>query len=100
MQQQYPPPQPVYYGQQYGGCMKLILYILSLWIPLAGVIIGVIFMSRPDPESKRLGQTCLILGIISFVLSCCLVVVGIIAWPTLLILMEEYALGWLANPVF
>jgi hypothetical protein len=44
-------------------------------MPLAGLIIGVIFISRPDPESKSLGQTCLILGIISFVLSCCLGVV-------------------------
>ncbi|MEA3339454.1 MAG: hypothetical protein U9R15_05755, partial [Chloroflexota bacterium] len=68
-------PQPVYYGSQYSGCLKFILYAISFLIPLAGVIIGVIFLSRPDPESKSMGQTCLILGIVSFVLSCCLAIV-------------------------
>ncbi|MDF1515497.1 MAG: hypothetical protein P1S60_16935 [Anaerolineae bacterium] len=67
-----PPPQPVYYaGPRYSGCLKFILYLASFFIPLVGLIAAVIFMSRGDPESKSLGQTCLILGIISFVLSCC-----------------------------
>ncbi|MBN1177991.1 MAG: hypothetical protein JXD18_02185 [Anaerolineae bacterium] len=69
-----PPPQPAYYGPQYSGCVKFLLYALSFFIPLAGVIIGVIFLSRPDPESKGMGQACLILGIVSFVLTCCLTV--------------------------
>lgn len=96
MYQQYPQPQPVYYGQQqYSGCMKFFLYVLSLWIPLAGIIIGIVFQSRPDPESKGLGRTCLILGIISFVLTCCLSVVAMIFWPALMITFQEYALVWL-----
>jgi hypothetical protein len=74
MYQQYPqyPQQPGYGYPQYGGCLKFILYLVSFFIPLGGLIIGVIFLSRPDPESKSLGQTCLILGIISILLSCCL----------------------------
>jgi len=95
MYQQYP-PQPAYYGQQYSGCMKFFLYALSLWIPLAGIIIGIVFKSRPDPESRGVGQTCLILGIISFALSCCLSIAAIVLWPTLMILLQEYALIWLA----
>ena len=99
MYQQYPPPQPVYYGQQYSGCMKFFLYILSLWIPIVGIIIGIVFQSRPDPESKGLGRTCLILGIISFALTCCLSVVVIVLGMTtgmLPIFLEEFSLGWLA----
>ena len=69
------PQQHIYYGSQYGGCLKFILYAASFFIPLVGLITGVIFLSRPDPESKRLGQTCQILGVVSFVLSCCLAVV-------------------------
>lgn len=76
MYQQYPPPQQIYYGSQYSGCLKFFLYILSFAVPLAGVIVGIVFTSRPDPESKRLGQACLILAIISVVVYCCLVVVG------------------------
>ncbi len=77
MYPQYPPPQqqPVYYGSQYSGCLKFFLYAISFFIPLAGLIIGVVFLSRPDPESKSLGQTCLIISIVAFVLSCCLVMV-------------------------
>ncbi len=66
-------PQPPYYGQQqYSGCVKFLLYALSLLIPLAGIIIGIVFTTRPDPESKGLGKTCLILGIASIVLGCCI----------------------------
>lgn len=88
------PPQPVYYGQQYSGCVKILLYVLSLWIPLAGVIIGIIFMSRPDPESKGLGKTCLILGIISFALTCCLsgLILALYFAGVLPILLEEFSL--------
>lgn len=82
--------------QQYSGCMKFFLYILSLLIPIAGIIIGIVFQSRPDPESKGLGRTCLILGIVSFVLTCCLTVVMISIWPILVIWLQEYALVGLA----
>ena len=60
--------QPVYYGSQYSGCLKFILYVLSFFMPIVGIIVGLIFMSRPDPESKSLGQTCLIISIASMVL--------------------------------
>ena len=70
---QYPQQQPVYYPQQqYSGCLKAFLYILSFFIPIAGVIIGIVFISRPDPESKSLGNACLIVGIASVVIWCCL----------------------------
>ena len=52
----YPPPQPVYAGPRYSGCMKFILYIASFFIPLVGIIAAIIFMSRQDPESKRLAN--------------------------------------------
>ena len=63
---------PYYYPQQqYSGCLKVLLYIVSFTIPLAGLIVGLVFISRPDPESKRLGQTCMILAILSIVVWCC-----------------------------
>jgi hypothetical protein len=86
-QPQYPPPQPGYYGPQYSGCVKILLYGLSFFMPLVGLIAGIIFMSRPDPESKRLGQTCLIVGLLGFALWCCLGVGGGVIVP---LLMEEY----------
>jgi hypothetical protein len=89
-QQPYQTPAPVYYGPQYSGCTKFLLYVLSLWIPIAGVIVGLIFMGRPDPESKRLGQTCLILGIVSFVITCCLAIIVATSWTTILAFLAPY----------
>jgi hypothetical protein len=67
-----PPPPPGYYGPQYSGCLKGFLYLISFFIPLVGVIVGLVYMSRVDPESKRLGQACLIIGIVGFVVECCI----------------------------
>lgn len=49
--------------------IKVLLYLVSFLIPVAGIIIGIIFMTRPDPEEKQVGKICLILGILSILLS-------------------------------
>jgi len=93
MYQQYPqyPQQPVYYQQQqYSGCLKFLLYAISFLWPLPiGFIIAIVFLSRPDPESKSLGNACLIISIITLVIYCCLSIAGIVAWPTLLVFLES-----------
>ena len=74
----YPPQQPQAYGPRYSGCLKFILYAVSAFIPLAGFVIAIIFMSKGDPEATSLGKTCLIIAIAMLVISCCLsVVLGI-----------------------
>ena len=65
----YPPPQ---YGPRYSGCLKFILYGLSFLIPLVGIIAGIVFMSKGDLESNRLGKTCLIISIVVIILGCCI----------------------------
>jgi hypothetical protein len=62
--------------KRYGSGMKILLYIVSFLIPLAGIIIGVIYMGKEDEESKALGKTCLIIGIVAFVLVCCCVAIS------------------------
>ncbi len=90
MYYQQPPPAypPQYYGPRYGGCLKFFLYLVSFSVPIAGIIIGIIFISRGDPESRSLGRTCLILGIISVVIACC-VGAGIPLVPILIELIAE-----------
>ena len=67
--QQQPPPG--YYGPRYSGCLKIILYVLSFAIPIVGIIVGIIFMSKGDPESNSLGKTCLAISIVAIVIGCC-----------------------------
>jgi len=59
-------------------------YILSFIIPILGIILGAIYLGKPEPENKRFGKNCLIAAVIYFVVvACCVVlyfvfIVGII----------------------
>lgn len=48
---------------------KVLLYIVSILIPIAGIIIGIVFLLRDDPEEKRVGKICIILGIVMTLLT-------------------------------
>jgi len=82
-QQPYYPPPP-----QYSGCLKFFLYVLSFAIPLAGLILGLVYMSKGDPESKSLGTACLIIAIVSTILYCC-VVVGFTVLPSIIAMLSQ-----------
>jgi|GEM_PF-3394532 len=75
-----PPPPP---GMQYGmpgypgmmpgqpeidGTMKIIFYIVSFFIFLAGIIIFIIYRNKPHPEDQKVAKNCLIISIVSLVL--------------------------------
>lgn len=42
---------------------RWLFYVLSGLMPIAGVIIGVIFQSKPDEENKKFGKTCLYIAV-------------------------------------
>lgn len=44
--------------------MRILLYVLSVLVPLAGIIIGIIFLLKPEPDYKRVGKICLIIGVV------------------------------------
>lgn len=46
---------------------KWLWYVLSFIVPLVGIILGIIYMQKPEPEVKKFGKTCLIVAIISVV---------------------------------
>ncbi|OLS35279.1 hypothetical protein [Bacillus sp. MRMR6] len=52
------------------GGQKVLLYILSFFIPVVGIILGIVWMNDQDLEKKQIGKNCLVIGIISIVLSC------------------------------
>jgi hypothetical protein len=49
---------------------KWLFYVISFLIPIAGIIIGAIYMSKPDLECKQFGKNCLIAAIAYFVVIC------------------------------
>lgn len=52
------------------GGLKILLYILSFLVPLAGIIIGIIFYTKDTQEEKQFGKICIILAVVSIVLLC------------------------------
>lgn len=58
---------------------KVLWYILSFIIPLLGIILGIIYMQKPEPEVKAFGKNCLIAAIIMIVLYCLCVVISMVA---------------------
>ena len=51
------------------GGERALFYILSLLIPIAGIIIGAIYISKDSPQLKRVGKICLALALVAFLLS-------------------------------
>lgn len=49
--------------------MRVLLYLVSVFVWIAGIIIGIVFMMKDDPEYKRVGKICLILGVVSILIS-------------------------------
>jgi hypothetical protein len=46
---------------------KVLWYILSFIIFVLGIILGIIYMQKPEPEVKAFGKNCLIAGIVGAV---------------------------------
>jgi len=49
---------------------RVLFYLLSFFIPLVGIILGIVWMNDQDLEKKAVGKTCLIVAIIPIVLYC------------------------------
>jgi len=83
-------PQNIQYGpqQQYqqpveplGSGMTILLYLLSFFIPIIGIIIGLIWMGAgADSERRRVGKMCLILGVLSIILWVVIAIVISAVW--------------------
>jgi hypothetical protein len=47
-----------------------LFYILSFFVQIAGLVIGAIYMGKPNEECRRFGKNCIIAAIIPFLLYC------------------------------
>lgn len=62
--------------QPIGTGTKVLLYIITMFITLVGMIVGIIYMSDPMEEKRRFGKGLLIFSIIWTVLIFILPIVG------------------------
>ncbi len=42
---------------------RILFYLISFFVGIAGIILGIIYMTKPDPEQQHVGKICLIIGI-------------------------------------
>jgi len=56
--------------QKYSPIVRWILYILSFFSLLVGLVAGILLMTRDDAESKQVGKNCLIAMVVGIVLWC------------------------------
>ena len=57
-----------------------LFYLLSVLFPIAGIVIGAIFLGKPTQDCKDFGKTCLICALIPAAISCvCILGVFLIA---------------------
>ena len=49
-------------------------YVLSFIIPILGIILGAIYLGKPEPENKRFGKNCLTAAVIYMVVVICCVI--------------------------
>jgi len=71
--------------------LRAVFYILSILIPIAGIIIGVIYYAKPDPESKRVGKNCIIIAILVWVVIAVLVIVALAVSVAVMNLLQMVA---------
>jgi hypothetical protein len=56
-------------GSGMGG-MRYVLYILSFFIPLAGIIIGLILIvTAKDEDSKHVGKMCILIALLPIIIA-------------------------------
>lgn len=62
--------------------LKVVFYILSFLVPLVGIVLFFVYRGKPAPEDRSAAQLFLILGAVSFGLSClCSVLLPLLLVP-------------------
>lgn len=55
------------------GGVQIFLYLIAFFIPIIGIIIGIIYITRPNKDAQNIGMGCLVLSIISAIMGIILV---------------------------
>jgi len=67
-----------------------LFYILSFIVPIAGIVIGVIYLAKNDDEMKRFGKTCLIVAGIPIALFLLYILVVIVLYVLIIFMVFAF----------
>jgi hypothetical protein len=71
-----PPPPPPPPPRVPGSGQQVWISIATIFIPLVGLILGIQYMSRGEPEFKKIGRLYVIMAVISIVLYTTCMIIG------------------------
>lgn len=49
--------------------LRALFYVVSILFPIAGIVIGAIYYSKPERQLKRVGKMCLALALVGVLLT-------------------------------
>lgn len=47
---------------------KWLFFVISFFVPVAGIVLGAIYLSKPDDPNKEFGKYCLLAALVNFAL--------------------------------
>jgi hypothetical protein len=65
----FPTPPPVS-GEPVGQGLKIGIIIGSLFVPILGIVMGLVYLNDPNPQKKAVGKLWLMVGVGALVLGC------------------------------
>ena len=69
-QQPYGGPPPMGQDPPVDEGFKILMYVVSFLFPIAGVVVGIIYNSKPELHHKEFGKNCLMIAIGTTVIGC------------------------------
>jgi membrane-anchored protein YejM (alkaline phosphatase superfamily) len=45
---------------------RWLFFVISFLVPIAGIVLGALYLSKPDAPSKEFGKYCLIAALVNF----------------------------------
>ncbi len=70
-----------------------LFYGISFFIPIAGIVIGAVYMSKPDRGAKDFGKRCMIAAVAYFIAACCCIIAYAAIYVVLAMLFRVGDLG-------
>ena len=68
--QPYGGPPPIGHDPPVDEGFKILMYLASFLFPIVGIVIGIIYNSKPELHHKEFGNNCLMIAIGTVVLGC------------------------------
>ena len=65
------------------GGARILLYIISFFVPIIGIVVGAIYLAKPSQDAHEFGVKCLIISILPIVVLIIIFIIPLILVATI-----------------